>query len=442
MTDFPYGTDYPDAPWIDRDGQPIPAATNGHDRFASVTLSHVAPERVTWLWDGRLPAGKLVTLDGDPGLGKSTLALTFAAIVTTGGRWPDGSYCKHPGDVVLLSAEDGLADTIRPRCDAAGANPDRIHAVQGVPIDEDGTLRPPTLADITHLRELVDRTGARLVIIDVLMAYLPVSTDSHRDQDVRVILARLAGLADATGATVLLLRHLNKGKGVDPLYRGGGSIGIVGAARAGLLVAADPGDEDVRVLAWLKNNLAPIPESLTYRLAPDELRDVARVEWLGASDRRPRDLLGDSDDGVGAEAERWLADYLEQEGTAPSKDIKAQARKNAGITERSLQRAANTLRVVIESKGFPRSTWWTLPATVAPTPSGATEGGATIKAALTCVNNPAPPPVALVAAQLARLEPGFVPPTGPGRCDECGWHVETQGHDDTCSKHPDNELPF
>jgi hypothetical protein len=412
------------------------------DDFVTVTLSAVTPERVTWLWQDRLPAGKLVTLDGDPGLGKSTLALTFAAVITTGGQWPDGTRCEHPGDVVLLSAEDGIADTIRPRADAAGANIDRIHAVQGVPIPgEDAALRLPTLADIAQLRRLVDATHARLVIVDVLMAYLPVSTDSHKDQDIRAVLARLAALADATGATVLLLRHLNKGKGGDPLYRGGGSIGIVGAARAAMLVAADPDDEDMRVLAWLKNNLAPMPASLNYRLIPDELRDVARVQWLGASDRCPRDLLSGDDGGGAAEAEQWLIDYLDQEGSAPSKDVKAAAWKDARIPERTLQRAANKLRVVFESKGFPRSTWWTHPSTVAPPPNGATEGGTT-------ANGPGPAETSepnasrAMAPRDCATEPKFIPPSGPGRCDECGFHTETQGHRDTCSKQPDFEPPF
>jgi len=83
-------------------------------RLSTIRLSDVQPERVSWLWPGRIPAGKLVTLDGDPSLGKSTLSLAFAAIVTTGGTWPDSSPCNFPGDVILLSAEDGLATPCAP----------------------------------------------------------------------------------------------------------------------------------------------------------------------------------------------------------------------------------------------------------------------------------------------------------------------------------------
>jgi RecA-family ATPase len=160
-----------------------------------VRLADVEPETVDWLWQGRIPVGKLVTLDGDPGLGKSTLTTDISATVTTGGAWPDGSQCHHPGAVLLMSAEDGLSDTIRPRAGAAGADLTKVHAVEGISIvNESGevTLRPPTLEDIAALEHAIIETGARLLVIDVVMAYLPTGTDSHRDQDVRRILSRLS----------------------------------------------------------------------------------------------------------------------------------------------------------------------------------------------------------------------------------------------------------
>jgi putative DNA primase/helicase len=329
-------------------------------------LADVEPERVSWLWPGRIPVGKLVTLDGDPGLGKSTLALSFGAPITTGAQWPDGSVCQHLGAVLIMSAEDGLADTVRPRCDAAGVDVTKVHAIEGVPIiDEHGerVLLAPTLADVAALEEAINRTGARLLVIDVVMAYLPTGTDSHKDQDIRRVLSRLAALADRTGCTVLLLRHLNKAAGRDPLYRGGGSIGIVGAARAGLLVAPDPDDSERRVLASVKSNLGPTPDSLTYRLVEAGDYGVARVQWEGQTAHTARTLLSephDDDDGAKSEAVRWLEDYLAEQGAAPSKTAKAEAAK-AGIRERTLQRAVNSLGVTVESRGFPRVTWWTLP---------------------------------------------------------------------------------
>lgn len=379
MSDIPYGTDYPEQPWIDRDGQTIPEPTDLPTGMSLIRLSDVQPERVDWLWQGYLPAGKLVTLDGDPGLGKSTLALEIGATVTRGGVWPDGSRCDFPGAVLLMSAEDGLADTVRPRLDAAGADVTMVHAVEGIATMDDTTgervLRPPTLADVVALERAVTDTGARLLIVDVVMAYLPSGVDSHKDQDIRQVLSRLSGLADRTGCTVLLLRHLNKASGRDPLYRGGGSIGIVGAARAGLLVAADPDDTDLRVLASVKSNLGVAPGSLAYRLTSVEELGVARVQWEGLTERTARDLLSDAADGGAAtEAEQWLADYMAEQVAVSSKTAKADAAR-AGIRERTLQRAVKSLGLVVASRGFPRVTWWELDSR--DSPLGAQKAGAT-----------------------------------------------------------------
>ncbi|GAC59016.1 hypothetical protein GOHSU_68_00080 [Gordonia hirsuta DSM 44140 = NBRC 16056] len=325
-------------------------------QISVVRLSDVVPERVHWLWPGRLPAGKLVTLDGDPSLGKSTLALSFAATITTGGHWPDGTRCSSPADVVLLSGEDGLADTVRPRLDAAGADVQRVHAVQGIRLD-DGTLVPPTLANVAELEDIIRRTGARLLVVDVLMAFLPSRVDAHKDQDIRRVLSWLAAMADATGCTVLLLRHLNKSKGGDPMYRGGGSIGIVGAARSGLLVAADRQDPAVRVLASTKSNLGPAPASLRYRLVSADELGVARVEWLGIDERDARALLADHD-GDGDEdddsALGIVRQYLSEcGGSAPVSDVLKHTR-SAGLTDNEVKkkRAAKSSGIRSKRVGF------------------------------------------------------------------------------------------
>ena len=316
-----------------------------------MTLADVTPERVSWLWPGRLPAGKLVTLDGDPGLGKSTVAITFCAHLSTGRAWPDGTPCPT-GDAVILSAEDGMADTIRPRLDAADGDPTRVHCLTAVRhVTEDGEIvtRPPTLADMTAIREVLERTGARLLVVDVLMAYLPGKVDSHRDQDVRVVLHRLAELAEHTDATVLLLRHLNKSSAGSPMYRGGGSIGIVGAARAGYVIAPDPDDDTRRVLATVKNNLASESPSITYRLQNTET-GTARVVWGEASEHRAADLLrpaeSDDDRSERDEAGDWLIDYLNEHGTeAPAGEVIGAAIK-AGLAKHTVQRARKRAGVI------------------------------------------------------------------------------------------------
>ena len=72
-------------------------------------LQDVEPKPLDWLWEGRIPLGKVTILAGDPGLGKSYTSLDIAARVSEGGAWPDGGNAPL-GNVVIISAEDGLED--------------------------------------------------------------------------------------------------------------------------------------------------------------------------------------------------------------------------------------------------------------------------------------------------------------------------------------------
>jgi hypothetical protein len=327
-----------------------------------VLVADVDREQVTWLWPGRIPRGKLVVLDGDPGVGKSTL--TIAAKVSTGSPFPDGARPER-GDVILLSAEDDIADTIRPRLEAAGADLNRCWVLPDVH-PEGEPPRPPELpADLFLLEDLVKSKAAALVVVDPLMAFLAGQVDSHRDQDVRRVLASMAYMAARTGAAVLIVRHMRKGAG-SALDKGSGSIGIIGAARAGLLVAPDPEDEGRRILAMTKSNLAKMPEALAYRLVNDELYGAARVVWDGASRHTANDLVRarvDEDEAPAlTEAARVLKEIL-ADGPLPAGNVKRMAAA-AGVAERTLHRARHALGVTARRQGWgPGAHYeWSMPA--------------------------------------------------------------------------------
>lgn len=347
--------------WTPEDGPQVVAEENNVS--TGVLLSSVAPESVEWLWDGRIPCGKLTVLDGDPGLGKSTAAADIAARVSTGQPMPDGSGGGQPAGVVLLSAEDGLADTIVPRLMAAGADLSRILALDACPDLQGEDTHPPVLPDdLPHIRAAIERVSAKLMIIDPLMAYLSGDTNSHRDQDIRRVLFRMATLAEETGVAVVVVRHLNKSSGGPALYRGGGSIGIIGAARSGLLVASDPDDESRRVLASTKSNLGAPPESLTFRLEKTEL-GVARTVWGGASSHNANTLLAmpstDEEQTAVGEAKDFLRTVLTN-GPISSKRVASEAR-DASISEKTLRRAKAVLGVVSTKTGMGGGWVWALP---------------------------------------------------------------------------------
>ena len=251
--------------------------------YSLTRLADVEPERPLWLWPGHIPKGKIVLIDGDPATGKSTLALDIAAHVTTGAAWPDGSAGCEPANVLLLTAEDGLADTVSPRIRAAQGDTSKMFALSEV--FKDGKEVAITLTDaLPQIAQAVREQHIGLIVVDVLISFLGSDTNSYKDQDIRAqVMAPLKRLCEETGCTVIALRHLNKGQGAA-IYRGGGSIGIIGAARAAFLVAKDPENEERRLFAPVKFNLGPMPRAMAYRLEDNPLLGCAHVHWLGETD--------------------------------------------------------------------------------------------------------------------------------------------------------------
>jgi hypothetical protein len=314
-------------------------------------LSAVAARPVEWLWPGWIPLGKLTVLDGDPGLGKSSLLLDLAARLSRGAPMPDGSTGPE-GESLILSAEDDGADTIRPRLDAAGAEAGRVHLLTHVR-DRRGARPLEIPGDLPALDVAARRHEARLVIIDPLMSYLS-GVDAARDQDVRRALYRLARLAARRRCAVVCLRHLSKMGGDKAIYRGGGSIGIIGSARAGLLVAADPDSERHRLLAVTKANLAERPASLRFTMEPAGPRGVCRVVWCGRSEYSADGLVGRMSPYRAeklaearselAEAEMFLREFLSDGPLSP--DTIFLMGTGQGFSRRTVERAAQRIGVI------------------------------------------------------------------------------------------------
>ncbi len=337
-------------------------------RYKSTRLADVTPARVTWLWPAWVPRGMLTVLDGPPGAGKSTLVLDLAARVSTGRPMPgEDLACVPPSAVIIMTAEDPLAEVVRPRLDVAGADVTRVHHLDAVArVDDDDNVRwmPPTIPDdLAALEALIVDTGAVLVIVDVLMAYLNGRHDSYRDQDVRAALAPLAAVAERTGAAIVMLRHPRKSGG-SAMAAGGGSIAIGGAARSWLAAGPDPSDEtgERRVLAPVRPSLARMPPSLGYRLAASADPDYAIVEWLGTVDVTADRLYEprESDD-ERSEMQRcldFLHEYLNGHESL-SKDLEDAAYNGHGFHRATLLRAKK--RAGVEAFQRDRKWWLRLP---------------------------------------------------------------------------------
>lgn len=304
------------------------------------SLANVTPEQVNWLWEPYLPVGKLVIIEGDPGAGKTWVALAICSKLT------------RRGDVVLYAtAEDGIADTIRNRVEGMGADLTRFYVLQGQRNGEDELL-PVSLDNPVVLETAIQELKPALVALDPIQAFLGAGIDMHKANQVRSRLAILTRLSETYKCTIAVIRHLTKTAMDRAIYRGLGSIDFTAAARSVLLVGKK--QEGQRAVVQIKNSLGEYGPALGFEI------QKGQFYWLGEVNITSDDLLrpdaAQEEKTALVEAIEWLRDAL-ADGPLESKRILKDARQ-AGIAERTLHRAKAAIRVTSQKMG---SNWvWKL----------------------------------------------------------------------------------
>jgi len=360
-------------------------------RIAYRCVSDIQAKPIRWLWHGRIARGKVSMLAGNPGLGKSQVTVSMAAVISTGRTWPvDRTRCER-GNVIFLSAEDDPADTIRPRLEAAGADLSRVFildaVVEGYRADGGEVMRAFNLAkDMQRLGALLAEIGdVAMIVIDPITAYLG-ETDSHKNAEIRALLSPLSDLAAKHGAAVVCVSHLNKSGGSEALMRVTGSMAFVAAARSAWIVAKDTENESRRLFLPLKNNIGNDQTGLAFAVqsaqvaSPKGLIDTSRVLWEPEAVTVTADEAmapqGDPEERSAVDdARQFLADLLAS-GPVRAGQIKNDA-DGAGLNWRTVQRAADRLGVQRRKEGMAGGWFWNL----APKATKNTEGDTQITVA-------------------------------------------------------------
>jgi putative DNA primase/helicase len=354
---------------------PITAPTaNDPSQRQSVTFicaADIVPEAINWLWDGWLAAGKFHILGGAPGTGKTTLALAFAATVSSGGCWPDGTTATA-GNVLIWSGEDDPANTLVPRLIAAGANRSKVRFVSDT-VGADGKQPFDPSKDIAKLSEAAQTLGnVRLLIVDPIVS--AVKGDANSNGDTRKGLQPLVDLGATLNCAVIGITHFSKGTvGRETTERVIGSIAFAALARV-VLVAAKSNDvaegEPSRILMRSKSNIGSDGGGFAYDLTQIELlgyRDIAAsyVAWGRPLEGSAREILADAEgcheEGGSAlgDACVFLRDLLD-DGAVDVKDIRGAA-KNAGVTWATVRRAKKKLKIKTFRETFKGGWSWRLP---------------------------------------------------------------------------------
>lgn len=363
-------------------------------------LSDLKPSPLRWLWPNRIPLGRLTLLVGDPGLGKSLLTLDIAARLTRGKPWPEQAQgarsgehgAKHspsdsqlpaPRSVLLLTAEDGLNETVYPRLEALGADTSKVISIPDI-LDQHFVCPTDLLPegrggksavvrvyekrrDVARLHQLIsEMPDCRLVIVDPITAFLG-DVNEQRNSEVRSLLRLFAALARRHNVAFLAVSHLRKKEGAA-VYRTMGSLAFVAAARAAWAVTRDPTCAERRLFIPIKNNLARDVTGLAFTIESDLVSGQPIIRWSpDPIDTSAESVIGNAHprgrrDEELQRAIDWLQSRLAT-APCPTKQLKEEAEAH-GISYGSLRRAFVQLRgVAVREGSFPHGHWtWKLPA--------------------------------------------------------------------------------
>lgn len=317
----------------------------GKAELRMIKMSEIQSQEVQWLWQHFIPYGKLTIIQGDPGDGKTTLVLNIAAKLSKGEGLDDEMKVQEPVNVIYQTAEDGLADTIKPRLEQAGADCERILVI-------DESAKSLSMVD-ERLEEAIIKTQAKVLILDPIQAYLGVAMDMNRANEARDMTKRLGMLAEKHQCAVLLIGHMNKAAGNKAAYRGMGSIDFFAVARSVLLVGRVEGEPNVRAVVQIKNNLAAFGHPKAFQLSENGF------EWLGDYEITADEVLG----GIAPkankleQAKKLLQELAETNHAMKSNEIFSLADEQS-ISKRTMENAKKELG--IRAKRINNSWYWEL----------------------------------------------------------------------------------
>ena len=297
-----------------------------------IKMSDVQSQTVDWLWYPFIPYGKLTIIQGDPGDGKTTLVLNIAARLSKGEGLDNDMKVTEPVNIIYQTAEDGLADTVKPRLELAEAICERIMVI-------DETEKSLSMID-ERLETAIKQTGARVLILDPIQAYLGGTMDMNRANEARDMTKRLSLLAEKYKCAILLIGHMNKAGGNKAAYRGMGSIDFFAVARSVLLVGRIEGEPDLRAVVQIKNNLA-------------------EFEWVGDYEITADEVLGGIAPKINKleQAKKMLRELAETSNSVQSSEIFDMA-EELNISKRTLENAKKELG--IKARRIGNSWYWDL----------------------------------------------------------------------------------
>ena len=245
----------------DFDIMPEKIVISSYEKVGVIEMKDIETKNIDFIWEPYIARGKITIIQGDGGIGKTTLVSRIVGCLTSGKALPGMESNPKPMNVFIQSGEDGYADTIKPRLIEAGADIERVKII-------DESEYPLTLGDDRIYRAIVEN-NVSVIIFDPLQAYLG-DADMNRANEMRAIFKKLCRVAGKTNCAVILIGHLNKNNSASISQRSLGSTDVFAAARSVITVAKINNDNERRIMCHTKSNLAPVGKSIEFTLSRDE----------------------------------------------------------------------------------------------------------------------------------------------------------------------------
>ena len=324
------------------------------EKSLCICLSDVESTETKWLWYPYIPLGKITLMTADPGTGKTFFALYLVAQTSKGAPFYGTTIpWQEPARAVYLSAEDGLADTIKPRLEPMKPIFDNIYSY-------DESEKSLSLSD-SKIEEIMQKLHPKLIVFDPLQAYIGADVDMHRANEVRPVLGRIGRLADKYSCAVIFIMHNSKATQNAALQRALGSMDIPAIARSMLILANDP--EGGRLLCHEKSSLAARGQSICFDVDPSK----GGIVFSGYSDLRADDVLtahATSRNKSRKKRDELCDDLLELFGDEDRLRVDSIEKlcEQLGCSRNTLYRARDELQIKSVVKGFgkDRTAWWLL----------------------------------------------------------------------------------
>jgi RecA-family ATPase len=335
----------------------------------TATADSIVPEPLTWLWEHRIPLGKLTVFVGMPDVGKSTVAIDVVSKLTTGRPWPETDVERLPQEVLMLISEDDVSDTVVPRLMAAEANLSKVHFATKTKIisaktGNQSTRRIALDEDLKALEtKLAEHPEIKLVIIDPLGSYLG-KLKKNAEEEIRWVLTELKEMAERVKVSIISIDHFNKKTEQTSLQRlsGAGALAAVPRAVWGFMKDTEDAEKLTRLMLNLKLNVVSEANKsgLKYRSVGVDfsIRNVQsslpKIKWMGVSDKDADEVMQRDTDPEKSKVGKctlWMRERLNKnEGQEFCSVIYAEAEKQ-GWNKKVVQRAAARAEVTYDQIG-------------------------------------------------------------------------------------------